>query len=201
MLKYILIGGGFAFAAAAQPGPLQAFLISKVLSGGWKRTLPAALAPLASDGPIAVLVLFILRSVPTGFERFLKAAGGFLLLYFAGATFLKWRRDSSTQAFKEETAPRTFVQAVSVNLVNPGPYLGWSLVLGPLALEAWNQSPLHVAALIGAFYLTMVSCLAAFILFLGTTTFLGPRGRRTLLLLSSLALLVIGVYQLVSAVM
>jgi len=25
MLEYVLIGGGFAFAAAAQPGPLQAF--------------------------------------------------------------------------------------------------------------------------------------------------------------------------------
>ena len=32
MLESIFIGGGFAFAAAIQPGPLQAFLLASVLS-------------------------------------------------------------------------------------------------------------------------------------------------------------------------
>ena len=92
MLKYILIGSGFAFAAAAQPGPLQAFYLSRVASSGWRRTLPASLAPVISDGPIAVLILLVLHRLPDGFEGFLKAAGGILLLYFAGRTFLEWRR-------------------------------------------------------------------------------------------------------------
>jgi threonine/homoserine/homoserine lactone efflux protein len=201
MLKYMLIGGGFAFAAAAQPGPLQAFLISRVLAGGWKRTLPAALAPLLSDGPIALLVIFVLRTVPEGFERSLKAAGGCLLLYFAYRTLQQWRHSPSAETEETITVPRTLLQAVSVNLANPGPYLGWSLVLGPLALEAWRQSPLHVAALVGSFYLTMVGSLAAFILLIGTTSFLGPKGRRALLLLSSLALAAIGGYQLAASLL
>jgi len=49
MVEYIIIAAGFAFAAAAQPGPLQAFLLSRVVSAGWKQTLPAAFAPLISD--------------------------------------------------------------------------------------------------------------------------------------------------------
>ena len=80
MLEYLLIGGGFAFAAAAQPGPLQAFYLSKVASGGWRRTLPACLAPVISDGPIAVVILSVLHRLPEGFENYLKAGGGLLLL-------------------------------------------------------------------------------------------------------------------------
>ncbi len=30
MIENMIIGGGFAFAAAVQPGPLQAFLLSRV---------------------------------------------------------------------------------------------------------------------------------------------------------------------------
>lgn len=199
MLKYILIGSGFAFAAAVQPGPLQAFYLSRVASGGWRKTLPAALAPVISDGPIALLILSVLHRLPEGFENYLKAGGGILLLYFACKTFLEWRRGQDGAAREAQSAPRTLFQAVAVNAVNPGPYLGWSLVLGPTALEAWKQNPANAVALIAAFYVTMVVSLALFILLLGTTSFLGPRGRRGLLLAAAVALASLGLYQLVSA--
>jgi threonine/homoserine/homoserine lactone efflux protein len=199
VLKYLLIGSSFAFAAAAQPGPLQAFYLSRVAASGWRRTLPAALAPLISDGPIALLVLLILHQVPGGFERFLKLAGGVVLLYFAVSALREWARGGDPADQESGSAPRTLLQAVGVNLVNPGPYLGWSLVLGPLALEAWQQAPGHAVGLVTAFYVTMVLSLALFILLLGTTSFLGPRGRRALLLLSAVALAGLGCYQLVTA--
>jgi threonine/homoserine/homoserine lactone efflux protein len=198
LLKYLLIGSSFAFAAAAQPGPLQAFLLARVAANGWRRTLPAALAPLISDGPIALLILLILHRVPGGIERALRLAGGVVLLYFAYAAFMEWRRTRDLAAQTGGSAPRTLFQAVAVNLVNPGPYIGWSLVLGPLAIEAWQQTPAHAVGLVAAFYITMVTCLALFILLLGTTSFLGPRGRRSLLLLSAFALAALGIYQLVS---
>ena len=198
MLKYILIGGGFAFAAAVQPGPLQAFLLSRVASAGWRRTLPAALAPVISDGPIALLVLTVLHRVAGGFERFLQGAGGIVLLYFAATTFLEWRRAELGAALEGASPPRTLLQAVAVNIVNPNPYIGWSLVLGPLALEAWAEAPANAVALVGSFYVVIVLSLAAFILLVGATSFLGPRGRRALLLASSIVLAGIGVYSLVS---
>jgi threonine/homoserine/homoserine lactone efflux protein len=198
MLKYILLGGGFAFAAAVQPGPLLAFLFSRVAVAGWKRTLPAALAPVISDGPIAVLVLLVLHRVAGGFEHILKGAGGLLLLFFAGSAFVVWRREKTGAESKIPSAPRTLFQAVAINLVNPGPYLGWGLVLGPLAIEAWNRSGGLALALVASFYITMVLCLALIIFLFGATSFLGPKGRRTLLLLSSVALAAIGIYQLLS---
>ena len=200
MLKYVLIGSGFAFAAAVQPGPLQAFLLSRVVSAGWRRTLPAALAPVISDGPIALLVLTVLHHVAGGLERSLRGAGGLVLLYFAATTFLEWRRAELGAALEGAPPPRTLLQAVAVNIVNPNPYIGWSLVLGPLALEAWAEAPINAVALVGSFYLVIVLSLAAFILLVGATSFLGPRGRRTLLLASSVVLAGIGVYSLVSLV-
>jgi len=200
MLEYIIIAGGFAFAAALQPGPLQAFLLSRVVADGWRHTLPAAFAPLISDGPIAILVLALLHNVTHGFESFLKGMGGVIFLYFAAKMFFEWRRVRlGTTTTTTQSAPRTLMQAVVVNLLNPGPYLGWSLILGPLMLEAWAESPSHAIALVVSFYSVMLFSLALFIVLLGTTSFFGSRGRQYLLLISSCLLAAIAVYSLWSS--
>jgi len=199
MLEYIAIGGGFAFAAAVQPGPLQAFLLSRVAADGWRRTLPAAIAPLISDGPIAILVLTLLHHVARGFESFLKGMGGVVFLYFAVTTFLQWRNLRLGTAPVPQPSPRTLLQAVVVNLLNPGPYLGWSLILGPMMLEAWGENPAYAVALVVSFYSVMLFSLAVFIVLVGTTSFLGPRGRQGLLLVSAFALAAIGSYSLWSS--
>jgi threonine/homoserine/homoserine lactone efflux protein len=174
VLEYLFIGSGFAFAAAIQPGPLQAFLLSSVAQKGWKRTLPASCSPLLSDGPIALLVLLVLNRVPETMRRVLQAAGGILLIYLAWASYRQWRKQNTLGSETNDSAPRTFVQAATVNLLNPNVYLSWSLVLGPAVL-------------------------AGTILLFGTTRFLGPRGRRALILVSAITLAALGVYQLVAS--
>jgi len=200
MLEYIILGGGLAFAAGVQPGPLQAFLFSQVAEKGWKRTLPASFAPLLSDGPIALLVLLVLKNLPRDMARVLHVAGGVLLLYLAWASFRSWRRQMEDAPPSTVSAPRTLFQAALVNILNPNPYLGWSLVLGPSALEAWGKGPANAVALVVAFYGTMVVTLAATIVLFGTTRAIGPRGRRAILLASAITLAVLGVYQLAAAV-
>ena len=64
MAAYLIFGAAYAFAAAVQPGPFLVYLISQALSAGWRRTLPMALAPLLSDGPVIILVLFVLSHLP-----------------------------------------------------------------------------------------------------------------------------------------
>ena len=199
MLEYILIGSGFAFAAAIQPGPLQAFLLSSVAQKGWQRTLPASLAPLISDGPIALLSLFVLTRMPEGVSRVLQAVGGVFLIYLAWSSYKQWKYQTITGSETTGSAPRTMLQAATVNILNPNPYLGWSLVLGPAFLKAWRQSPANATALIVAFYATMVIALAGTILLFGTTQYLGPVGRRKLILLSAVILAVLGIYQLAAS--
>jgi threonine/homoserine/homoserine lactone efflux protein len=197
--EYFIIGSGFAFAAAIQPGPLQAFLLSSVAQKGWKRTLPAAFSPLLSDGPIALLALFVLTRIPEVMSRALRAAGGVFLIYLAWASYRKWKRQTTTSPGTKNAAVRTLIQAVTVNLLNPNPYLGWSLVLGPAVLKAWRENPMNSVALIITFYVIMVAVLAGTILLIGTTRFLGVRGRRALILVSAAALALLGGYQLTAS--
>ena len=69
MWTFLLQGIGYGFAAAVQPGPFQTYIITQTLSRGWKRTLPAAFAPLVSDGPIILLCILVLSQVPGWMER------------------------------------------------------------------------------------------------------------------------------------
>ena len=197
MLQYLLLGGGFAFAAIVQPGPLQAFLLSRAASEGWKRTQPAAFSPLLSDGPIALLILLVLGQLPAAGQQVLRAAGGLLLLYLAWAAYRQMRATSGIPEATRGSAPRTLLQAAIVNLLNPNPYLGWALVLGPAAVTAWRQSPIHAAVLIAAFYGVMVIGLAGFILLASTAGLLPPRAQRALVSASAAILAALGVYQLV----
>ena len=94
---------------------------------------------------------------------------GLVLLYFAAQALRDWRRAELGAVRAEASAPRTFFQAVAVNIVNPGPYLGWSLILGPLVIQHWANEALDAIALVVSFYVVMVLCLLGFILVIGTT--------------------------------
>jgi threonine/homoserine/homoserine lactone efflux protein len=196
MLESIFIGCGFAFAAAVQPGPLQAFLLSRVAQKGWKRTLPASFSPLLSDGPIAFLTLVMLNHISTPLRAVLQCAGGILLFYFAWDTYRQWKKHTAPQSEINDSGPRTLMQAATVNILNPNPYLGWSLVLGPAVLSAWHKNSFQAVVLLIAFYGTMVTALASTIYLFGTARLLSIRGKRTLLFISSVLLALMGVYQI-----
>ena len=196
MLQYLLIGASYALAAGLQPGPLQAFFLAKVAENGWRRTLPAAFAPLISDGPIALIALLILSYLPDSFQEILQIAGGLLLLYFAWSAFRNWKTDQTSNPEISTSTPATVLQAALVNLLNPNPYLGWSLVMGPAVLLAWGENPFFAISLLGVFYLVMISTSMVLILLMGTTGLLNQRGRRTLLLISALLLAGLGIYYL-----
>ena len=117
MFFYLIFGVTYAFAAAIQPGPFQTFIISQTLKNGWKRTLPAAFAPLLSDGPIIVLVLLILTNVPPWLLRFLQIGGGLLLLYLAYNSFRSFLNFEKLKKPEENKTDSTLLKAVLVNLL------------------------------------------------------------------------------------
>jgi threonine/homoserine/homoserine lactone efflux protein len=196
MLKYLVLGSGLAFAAAIQPGPLQAFLLTRTAASGWRRTLPACLSPLISDGPIALVALLVLGQLPPIFQSVVRAAGGAFLIYLAWTALRQWRTGAGTGSIV--SAPRTLLEATLVNLLNPNPYIAWALVIGPAVLAAWHEHPSHAMTLVAAFYGTMTVVLAGFIFLAGTSGLLGARGRRALIGVSALVLAALGVYLLAS---
>jgi len=200
MIAILLQGIGYGFAAAAQPGPFQTYIVSQSLNRGWRRTLPMALAPLLSDGPIIALSLLVLSQVPDWWQRVLHIASGLFLLYLAYSAYLSWRRFDSTQLTSTEPASHGILKASLMNAVSPGPYLFWSLVTGPILLAGWRQAPALGLGFLIAFYATMIACLAAIILVFGLARKLGPRLTHALLGISAVALLGFGLYQLVLGV-
>jgi threonine/homoserine/homoserine lactone efflux protein len=198
MLGNVLLGGSLAFGAAIQPGPLQAFLLSRVVANGWRRTLPACLAPLLSDGPVAVLAILVLGRCPPGALHVLRAGGGVLLLCLAASALRRWRQPGSPPS--GGSAPRTLLEAAAINVLNPNPYLGWGLVLGPAVVAAWGEKPAYAVGFVVAFYGTMLATLFGFVFLAGTARFLSPRGQRALLGASALLLAVLGLVLLVVGV-
>jgi threonine/homoserine/homoserine lactone efflux protein len=153
-----------------------------------------------SDGPIAALVLLVLGQQPATGQQILRAAGGVLLLYLAWTAFRDARAGPSAAAPAGRSSPRTLLQAATVNLLNPNPYIGWALVMGPAAVVAWRRSVMHALALVGAFYGVMVVGLAAFIVLASTARLMPPRWQGRLALASAAVLAALGVYQLVVSV-
>ena len=196
MWLYILQGIGYGLAAAAQPGPFQTYLISQTLLKGWKRTLPAALAPLLSDGPIIALCLLVLSQVPSWLQRFLYIAGGLFLLYLAYGAYKAWKNFDPTIPSVETKTQQSILKAALINALNPNPYIFWSLVTGPILVAGWRETPIYGLGFMAGFYVTMILGFSALIIVFGSARQLGPKVNRALLGISAIALFCFGLVQL-----
>jgi threonine/homoserine/homoserine lactone efflux protein len=200
MLQYLIIGITYAFTAVVQPGPFQVFLLSQTLSKGWRRALPAAFGPLISDFPVILLTLLLLSTIPQHFISILQIAGGLFLLYLAFKAYKTWKDFDSPKPPTPHSNQQTLLSAVIVNLLNPNPYLGWSLVLGPLLLKGWHQNPSYGIVLLVSFYATLTIGMIITILFFAAAGRFGSRLNRLLIGISAVALSCFGFYELWSGI-
>ena len=196
MLVYLILGITYGFAAAVMPGPLSTYLISQALTNGWRRTLPATFAPLLSDGPIILLVLLILTRLPLWLEQLLRFSGGFFVLYLAVGAAKAWRAHDEREALRVQSSRQSLVKATMVNLLNPNPYLSWTLVLGPLLLKGWRETPGNALTLLVSFYGTMIFIMVMLVALFSAARNLGPKVNRSLIGASAVALACFGLYQL-----
>ena len=196
MLSLFLQGFLLGLPAAAQPGPFQAYLLAQTMKNGWRRTLPAALAPLISDGPIILLVVLLLTQLPPAFLRALQIAGALFLLFLAWRAVQSFRHAGFAAPPPAAAAQQSVLEAALMNLLNPNPYIYWATVTGPILVASWRQSPAHGAAFLLGFYGTLIGGFALFIAFFGGARQLGPRVGRALTLVSAVALFGFGLDQL-----
>ncbi len=195
MINYALMALGLALAAVAQPGPFQAFLISQSLQNGWRKTWPLVFAPVFSDIPVITLVLFVLVKLPESLLKVLQVSGGILLIYLAYEGIKVWRKFDTT-AIPSSSARQSIFKAALVNLLNPNPYIAWSLVLGPILIKGWKESPLNGITLIATFYSAMVLFSTGMVMLFAATRNLGSRVNKAAIGVSAIALLLFGIYQL-----
>jgi threonine/homoserine/homoserine lactone efflux protein len=201
MWLYIVQGIGYGFAAAVQPGPFQTYLISQALLKGWKRTLPASLAPLISDGPIIALCLLVLSQVPAWLQRSLHIAGGLFVLYLAYSAYKSWKFFDPSIPAAETNTQQSVLKAGLINILNPNPYIFWSLVTGPILVAGWRIKPVYGLGFMLGFYTAMILSFCATIIVFGSARQMGPKVNRLLLGVSAAALLGFGLIQLWQGVM
>lgn len=198
MWIYILQGIGFGMAAASQPGPFQTYLISQSLINGWRRTLPAAMAPLVSDGPIIALCVLVLSQVPAGMEKALYAVSGVFILYLAFGSYRAWRHNKATLT-ADNSARQCVWKAALMNSLSPGPYVYWTLVTGPILVAGWRESAVNGIGFLAGFYVTIVAVLAVIIFGFGLASRFGPRVSHAMLGVSTVALVLFGCFQIFQA--
>jgi len=196
MLPFFIQGLTLGFAAGAQPGPFQTYLITQTLSQGWRRAWVAAFAPLVSDGPIVALALLVLSQVPDWFQRVLQIVGGLFVLYLAWGAFNAWRTFKPDEEPAPRNGPQSLLRAAMMNALSPGPYLFWSLVIGPLIVSTWRENPANALSIVLAFYLAMIGLNLGVVLLFGQAARFGNQVRKVMLALSVLMLAGFGLYQL-----
>jgi threonine/homoserine/homoserine lactone efflux protein len=155
------------------------------------------LAPALSDAPIAALALLILTQVASAVLAWLQLAGGLMLLYLAWHAYRQLGQSNELQPAKARQ--QTLAQAILVNLLNPNPYLGWTLVLGPLVQRAWLSAPAWGVATVVAFYGTFALALLFLIRSFGLFGRLTDFWRHRLQILSLLLLLALAAYLIISS--
>ena len=200
MLSLILKAATIGLSAGVTPGPYQAILLSYAIQGGWKKALPAAFAPLVSDGPVILLVLLVLNHVPDSFLRILQIGGALFLLYLAWDSYRAFRNYREVETQADIKGFQTLLKATGMNLLSPGPWLFWSLINGPNLLDVWAVSPWwgvgYLAGFYGVFILTNLVLIGLF----ATLRKTGEKVRKALLLVSAIALAGFAIYQFLQGI-
>jgi threonine/homoserine/homoserine lactone efflux protein len=192
MLAYILQGLTLGFSAAGTPGGYQAFLLGQAVQRGLRRSWYLAFAPLISDGPVVAVILFALAQVPEAWLRLLRIVGGLFLLYLGWGAYGVFRRGPSQMP--QAPASQSLLKAVIANLLSPGLYLFWSVIGGPIVLNA-PQTTWAVGFAAG-FYCTLIGASVGLMALFALARQLGPRAALWLNGFSAVALVGFGAYQI-----
>lgn len=196
MLAFLTQGLVLGGTAAAQPGPLQAYLLSQTLHHGWRKTIPAAFAPLLSDGPIVLFVLLLLTSTPEWSLSVLQVIGGLFLLYLAYGAFKNFKTAVTTLPQPINISNQSLFKATLMNILSPNPYIFWATIAGPIFIAGWREQPLYGVGFVLGFYLTLVGGFLAFVALFAQTKRLDRKTARMLSGISALALFLFALYQI-----
>jgi len=192
ILSYFAQGAALGFTAGVSPGPLQTYLISQALVGGWRRAAPVVFAPLITDIPIILVSLFILDHLPPYVLHIVSLAGGVFVIYLAWAVWKTWRSGEIMDGNEEYSASKNLSRGVLTNFLNPSPYLFWGLVNGPLLLSALNKSILAGVSFLLGFYGILITTMLVLAGLFGQAKRLGANTVRVLLLVSAIILVIFG---------
>ena len=139
-----------------KPGPLSTLVISETLQHDWKAGSKVAISPLITDAPIITISAFF-------WFKATAVSGMATILYVAGGLFLLWLgfdglRNTSFDVddIDKKDAEHSLRRGVITNLLNPNPWMFWTLAGAPFLVAAWNQSMVHPFVFLIPFFSALI---------------------------------------------
>ncbi|MGZ7048302.1 MAG: LysE family transporter, partial [Methanobacterium sp.] len=107
-----------------------------------------------SDIPIIIICLLFLSLISgyTSILGIISIIGGLYLLYLAYESF----KTKGLTGNIELEKPKSLQKGVTLNLLNPAPYLFWITIGGPIIIPAYYQSALSPLIFIIGFYTLLI---------------------------------------------
>jgi len=155
MSEYILPAFIFGLTAGLQPGPLSIYVIQQTIERGFGYGARASTAPIFTDGPVILLVLFLssLYKDISAFVGLLSFVGGVYLLYLC----LQIVRSKKTNSLKKADASSSFNEALKVNLLNPNVYVFWFAIGGTyITLGTAGEAFAFVVVMLGTLIISKI---------------------------------------------
>ena len=157
MWAYLSLGLGMGFNAGISPGPLLALVLAASLRSGLAGGLLVAVAPLVTDLPIIALSVLLAGNLPPEATRWVATLGGLVVIWMGIETIRSGRKAVLPGEGEVQAEPRReLLRGITVNALNPHPYLFWATVGGPALVSGWRESPLHALAFLAPFYLLLI---------------------------------------------
>ena len=148
MFEYLIAAMVFGLSGGLSPGPLLTLVVSETLARGRNAGLAVSLSPLITDGPIIAAAVFLLGRIENSESALgaISLAGGALLVSYglAGLRGAAVEFEEEEQEKSNRKVRASLAKGVSLNFLNPNPYLFWLTIGTPLLLEAhttgWTAS-------------------------------------------------------------
>lgn len=188
------IGVSLGLGAGITPGPLLGLVIAETLRNGWRAGVSVAFAPLLGDLFVIACCLLLLAQLPPPFVAILSVWGGLYVLFLGWETLRTVPVVAEPTVERAEHLWRSLRKGLTVNLLNPHPYLFWLTVGGPLVMQSYTHSAFAaIVAFLSGFYGCLVGSKVLLALLVhGGRSWLQGRRYRIALQLSGVLLLLLG---------
>jgi len=139
-----------------KPGPLQTLVITETLKRDWKAGFKVTLAPLVTDGPIILFCALIVSSLSNNDQIFatISFAGALFLTYMAYETFMI----NEVKINEVDSRNSPLYKGVITNLLNPNPYIYWTLIGSPFLVQAFEKGTFLPLVFILPFFIAFILC-------------------------------------------
>jgi threonine/homoserine/homoserine lactone efflux protein len=171
----------------------------QTLSFGRQYGLWLILAPLLSDLPVVLIVLVILGRAGDSLLSLISIVGGGFIFYIAWGVWGQLQAGGINLDLDDAESSQQYPDIVLglrrtmiINVMSPGPWLFWGTVIGPLFIEAWDDSPTNGLTLVVGFYTVFLIVLAAGVLLFHQARRMGEQVVNRLMWLGMAILIVFG---------